>query len=1306
MTTLVLQTAGAAVGTALGGPVGGMIGRVAGAAGGAALDGALFGAGTNPRFIEGPRLSELGGLASTEGAPVPRVYGRARIGGTLIWATRPLEVANTTVERAASGSKGGSGGQKTVRTAYSYFIDLAVGLCAGEIALVRRVWADGRELDLTTLNVRVHTGAAMQAPDPLIVAKEGADNAPAYRGLAYIVFERLPLAAFGNRIPQFAFEVIRPVAGLANRIRAVCLIPGSTEFGLDPLAVREDAGFGSTKPANRFQFQSASDVVASLDALQALCPRLKRVSLVTSWFGDDLRAGHCTVTPRVDAGAKATTGEPWAVAGLNRAVARAVSRTDGTAAYGGTPSDGGLGRLVADLNRRGLAVVLYPFVMMDVPAGNVLPDPYRPGETQISSQPAYPWRGRITCDPAPDRPGSPDGTGSAADQVAAFFEGPQGYRAMILHYAGLAAGWAAARAPLAGFILGSEFVGLTRVRGPHGTYPAVEQLRRLAGEVHAGLGSGVSLVYAADWTEYGAHVREGGASVRFPLDPLFADPAVAAVGIDYYPPLSDWRDGPGHRDAAEATSVYDRAYLKQRLGAGEAFDWYYAGPEDRLAQRRTPITDGAHGKPWIYRAKDLVAWWSNPHVERQGGVETGPTAWVPKGKPIWLTEIGIPAVDRGTNGPNVFPDPKSSENARPPFSRGTRDDLIQARGLDAILSRFDVSSNDFEPAHNPVSPLYGGRMIPAEHIYVWAWDTRPFPAFPDFTTVWSDAPNWAIGHWITGRIEGLELDRLIAAILTDLGIEAPAEIEAAGFLDGAVLDRPLSAREALEPLVRLFGLDVSVSAGTLRVRDGRMRASARLDPGDLVPGRDEAAPLRRVRAQESELPRSLAIGFSDGESPDYRRATVAAARPAGARRQEVRVEAAVVTRREAAQVLAEAVLDAALAARDTAAFGVSPRRIDLEPGDLVALPGETRGTLHRIVRIDDDPSGRRVEARAVPLSRPDPAPGASVPRAGRTPPSLPGPVFAVPLVLPVERGEPVTLSYLAVSADPWPGAVAIWRSAGEGAPFGLHRILDHPACLGRTLNLLPPGPLWRFDRSTRLDVALRHADGLSAIGEAAALAGGNLFAVIGEDGTVEILSAARAELIGTGTWRLSALLRGLAGSEAAADRAAGAGSLIVRLDDGAVRPLIDQLDEAGRRFLYRVGPAERDPADPAFVGFAAAADLTAFRPMSPVHLRGRREADGIRFSWTRRARREADAWEPADLPLDADSRGYRLDILAEDGRTLRSLSTETTSALYAGADEIADFGAARTEIDVAVAQVGRLAGPGPARRARVSLRTV
>ncbi|WP_284247190.1 baseplate multidomain protein megatron, partial [Methylobacterium haplocladii] len=953
MATLILETVGGAVGSAVGGPIGSVVGRALGAAGGSALDGALFG-GTSPRFVEGPRLTDVAGLTSTEGEPIPRVYGRARIGGTLIWATRPLEVANTMVERSSSGSKGG-GGQKTVRTAYSYYANLAVGLCAGEIAFVRRIWADGAEIDLTKLTLRVHTGRADQEPDPLIVAKEATGNAPAYRGLAYVVFERLALAEFGNRIPQFAFEVIRPVGGIASKIRAVCLIPGSTEFGLDPVPVSEDAGLGTTRPANRFQLQGAGDVLASLDALQALCPNLAKVSVVVAWFGSDLRAGQCTVAPRVDNAAKVTTGDVWSVAGLTRANAGVVSMRDGSPAYGGTPSDAGLLRLVAELRRRGLGVVLYPFLMMDVPAGNALPDPRRPGQTQ----PAYPWRGRITCDPAPGVVGSPDGTAAAASQVASLFTREEGLRRFVLHYASLLAG-----KELAGFVLGSEFLGLTRVRGAGGTYPAVEALRSLAHEVRAVLANGEKLVYAADWTEYGAHVRDGGATIRFPLDALFADAAIDAVGIDYYPPLSDWRDGDTHADAAFSPTIHDRAYLKSCLGAGEAFDWYYANEADRAAQVRMPITDGAYDKPWIYRPKDLVAWWSNRHVERDGGIETVATAWAPGSKPIWLTEIGIPASDRATNGPNVFPDPKSAENALPPFSRGGRDELIQARGLEAILARFDPALAGFEPAHNPVWPGTGLRMVDPASVFIWCWDARPFPAFPDFGTVWSDAGNWALGHWITGRVEGQELDRLLAAILSDFGIAAPLAIEADGVLDGFVIDRPLAARGVLEPLCQLFGLDVSATAGRLRISGPQKAAPVALAEADLVVPRDGSVPLSLVRAEESALPRTLEIGFSDGESEAYRRATAAALRPAGARRRESRIETAVVTRRGYAQGLAEAALDVALAARDTGSFAISPRRIDLEPGDRVILPD---GSLHRILRIGDGPAGRRIETGGVPV---------------------------------------------------------------------------------------------------------------------------------------------------------------------------------------------------------------------------------------------------------------------------------------------------------------------------------------------------
>jgi hypothetical protein len=123
------------------------------------------------------------------------------------------------------------------------------------------------------------------------------------------------------------------------------------------------------------------------------------------------------------------------------------------------------------------------------------------------------------------------------------------------------------------------------VRSAPGVYPAVTALCSLAADVRSVLGGSTEITYAADWTEYGAHVLDGGAEVRFPLDPLWAHPAIDAVGIDFYPPIADWRDGAEHADLAEARSAYDIDYLRWRVVAGEAFDWFYASEADRDAPR-------------------------------------------------------------------------------------------------------------------------------------------------------------------------------------------------------------------------------------------------------------------------------------------------------------------------------------------------------------------------------------------------------------------------------------------------------------------------------------------------------------------------------------------------------------------------------------------------------------------------------------------------------------------------------------------------------------------------------------------------
>ncbi|HYI39284.1 MAG TPA: phage tail protein [Allosphingosinicella sp.] len=191
MATLVLTAAG----TAIGGPVGGAIGAMIGQQ----IDGRLFA----PKPRQGPRLGELAVQVSSYGSQIPKLFGTMRVAGTVIWATDLKE------ERSKGG--GGKGQPKTVD--YSYSANFAVALSGRPILGVRRIWADGKLLRgaagdfKSATGYRLHVGREDQAVDPLIAAVEGAGQAPAYRGLAYAVFEDFQLADYGNRIPSLTFEV-------------------------------------------------------------------------------------------------------------------------------------------------------------------------------------------------------------------------------------------------------------------------------------------------------------------------------------------------------------------------------------------------------------------------------------------------------------------------------------------------------------------------------------------------------------------------------------------------------------------------------------------------------------------------------------------------------------------------------------------------------------------------------------------------------------------------------------------------------------------------------------------------------------------------------------------------------------------------------------------------------------------------------------------------------------------------------------------------------------------------------------------
>ncbi|WP_137680355.1 phage tail protein [Aurantiacibacter suaedae] len=265
MATLILTT----VGTALGGPIGGALGSLLGNQ----IDRAVF----KPGGRVGPRLKELAVTSSSYGTPIPRYFGTMRAAGSVIWATDLVETSETT---------GGGKSSPSVKT-YSYSCSFAVALASRPIARLGRIWADGRLLrgaagDLKVGGMlRVHQGYGDQQPDPLLASAEGA-LCPAFRGLAYCVFESLQLAEFGNRIPTLAFEI-------TSDDGEVSLVELLEPLEADAAITRGLEGLGGFS-------DEGGPVLASLELLDRVYP-----------LACDVGAGPLAIHPRDPAAAPAAT---------------------------------------------------------------------------------------------------------------------------------------------------------------------------------------------------------------------------------------------------------------------------------------------------------------------------------------------------------------------------------------------------------------------------------------------------------------------------------------------------------------------------------------------------------------------------------------------------------------------------------------------------------------------------------------------------------------------------------------------------------------------------------------------------------------------------------------------------------------------------------------------------------------------------------------------------------------------------------------------------------------------------------------
>ncbi|WP_369682760.1 phage tail protein [Roseovarius sp. M141] len=467
---------------------------------------------------------------------------------------------------------------------------------------------------------------------------------------------------------------------------------------------------------------------------------------------------------------------------------------------------------------------------------------------------------------------------------------------------------------------------------------------------------------------------------------------------------------------------------------------------------------------------------------------------------------------------------------------------------------------------------------------------------------------------------------------------------------------------------------------------------------DLVSARDGDV-LELTRGQETELPQALKWQVARADE-DYDAALVEARRITVDTTRIASESFPMAVPPEEAERRCRRALMEAWTGRETAAFRLPPSRLGLDPADVVTLQHDGRQSGLRLVSIAD------AEARGIEAVHQDRA-AYDMPPGSPRPSSLLSPVVfgapeAVLLDLPqLTEDQSAHRPMVAAHAVPWPGEMAVFRSPSTDS-FELLTSFGGRARIGNLVSDFHSGPTSRFDLGNTLVVDLLSGT-LESVTDLTLFGGANAIAVESAPGIWEIVQAGAAELIAPGRYRLTRLLRGQRGTEAAMANPAPAGTRIVVLDASLASLPIAEAD-LGLPWNWRIGPASRSFSDETYVAASFTPIGAGLRPFSVVHVeqpwRRPRTPGDLTIRWARRSRAlSAASWGAVEVPLIEEVEAYEVEIV--DGATnKRTLTTSTPNVIYTGADQTADWGALLGPgdgLDIRIYQLSALIGRGAAK---------
>lgn len=284
-------------------------------------------------------------------------------------------------------------------------------------------------------------------------------------------------------------------------------------------------------------------------------------------------------------------------------------------------------------------------------------------------------------------------------------------------------------------------------------------------------------------------------------------------------------------------------------------------------------------------------------------------------------------MDCTTNEPNVFFDPKAKVATFPIHSKGTTDFKAQRSAIIATELKWKDSD------------MIGNKFL-------WCWDARPYPFWPDYFRIWKDGGSWQKGHWVQGKIGHSTLAGVLEYICHRSGL-SPYHYECENLdenMDGLLVDSRTSGRSLIELLNKAYKFDSIEKDGRVTFRNSKNQTPIHIPIDDLV--YQHRQPIITIcRTQELELPHKVDVNYVD-IAKNYQVSNQHSMSSSTFSMQKETIDLPLVLSQGNARVIAENYLHHLWTGRISYSFTLTAKYIYLTPGDLVSIDYE--GSKHEI----------------------------------------------------------------------------------------------------------------------------------------------------------------------------------------------------------------------------------------------------------------------------------------------------------------------------------------------------------------------